>query len=152
MNFKKCPVCGNSERGWGKKTCGSMECVREWKSWGPELRKKAMIMAELDPAQRAQYMLEHGIVNRDTPFETVEVAEPEDRVLETKVGAMPESLARLLATPATPISESPPLSEEEQRELRKKQMSEVLLQETEPVSVELDKVGLIIPFDPEKHQ
>lgn len=44
--LKRCPVCGNIGKAWGKKTCGAPECIREWKSWNSSTRIKATFRAD----------------------------------------------------------------------------------------------------------
>lgn len=45
-NFKRCPVCSNMLRSYGKKTCGGTDCIRTWKSWNAASQYKAMLEAE----------------------------------------------------------------------------------------------------------
>ena len=45
-NFKRCPVCSNMLRSYGKKTCGGTDCIRTWKSWSSTAQHQAMTEAE----------------------------------------------------------------------------------------------------------
>lgn len=129
MVRRKCPVCHGVVLRRDVQTCGAGECVDEWKSWGTKLRAKARIIADMTPAQHAQYLEDQAAENKlfmrgDEATESPESTE--------SPGAMPESLAKLLGEKSAdpPALSEQPLSEQEQREIRRKQMAEVLLKQT----------------------
>ena len=44
--MKRCPVCSNIGRAYGKKTCGAPLCISEWKTWSASVRIKATQIAD----------------------------------------------------------------------------------------------------------
>ena len=125
MPAKKCPVCRGPVLRRDVQTCGASECVEEWKSWSSNLRAKARIIANLTPAQYAQYLEDQAAEDK------LSMRDEEPDIEDTNAprpDAMPQTLMDNLSKkePETPV-----LSEQEQRELRRKQMAEVLGVKTE---------------------
>ena len=125
MAAKKCPVCQGTVLRRDVQTCGASECVDEWKSWSSKLRARARIIAGLTPAQHVQYLEDQAA--EDKLFIRDEETDIEDTDT-TRPDAMPEALMKNLGKKEP---EAPALSEQEQREIRRKQMAEVLLKKPE---------------------
>ena len=117
QTFNKCPVCGNPGRAWGKKTCGAPECIKEWRTWGADTKIKALRMTEWSAEQQLEYArgIEEKLAERDTT-DAGTVAEDEKIITEHEKAQ--EHIANILG----PVETA--LSEQEQREIRRKQMLE----------------------------
>ena len=124
MPAKKCPVCRGPVLRRDVQTCGASECVEEWKSWSSNLRAKARIIANLTPAQYAQYLEDQAAEDKLSMRDEETDVDGESSATDTpRPDAMPQTL---MANLSKNEPESPVLSEQEQRELRRKQMAEVL--------------------------
>ena len=131
MAFKKCPVCGNYGRAWNKKTCGAPECVKEWKTWGARGKMQGLQIADMEPTEYLEYLKSIGIT-QETEIEENSNLDVEDQkaIAGTGKSDIPQSLIDNLGTPKETDEsnklEPPVLSEQEQREIRRKQMLESL--------------------------
>lgn len=69
MELKRCPVCSNIGRAYGKKTCGGIDCVKTWKTWPSKTKYEATLKADNNELyQLYKVQQESSLLTDDSPL------------------------------------------------------------------------------------